>query len=90
MVHSNVSIVLSSVGGVFGVLVDLMFFLICFMCTFAVTMEGSRCFIKYTFKLGHVVKWTFLMDQSKIFLKGLNCVAWSTHLSRACFLLPGH
>ena len=35
---SNVSIGSSSVGGVSGVLADLMFFRICFMCHFVVAM----------------------------------------------------
>ena len=42
---SNILIGSSSVGGVSGVLVDLMFLLICFMCNFAVAMELGRSFL---------------------------------------------
>ena len=42
---TNVYISSSSVGGVSGVLVDLMFLLICFMCNFAVAMELGRSFL---------------------------------------------
>ena len=58
---SNVSIGLSLFGGVPWVLVDLMLFLIYFMWTFAVAMEGGRCLMSSTVRLGQVVKWSFLM-----------------------------
>ena len=83
---SNVSIDLSSVGGVSGVLVDLVFFPICFVCTFAVSMEGGKCFMRYTVMLENVVKWPFLMAWSNVFLTGMNSVVWY-HLSRSGFHL---
>ena len=57
----NVSIGLYSVGDIFFVLVDWMFFLICFMCPFEVAMEGGRCFMSSTVRLGQVVNWPFLV-----------------------------
>ena len=64
---SKVSFVSSSVGVVSGVLVDLMFFWVCFMCPFVVALECSRCFIRYTVMFVHVEKWNFLMAWSKFF-----------------------
>ena len=58
---SNLSIGYFVFGGVLWVLVELMFFLTCFMCHFAVAMEGGRCFMSYTVMLVQVVKWPFLM-----------------------------
>ena len=69
---SNVSVSSSFFGGVPWVLVDLVFFLICSMWPFAVAMEGFRCFMIYTVRLGQVVKWHFLMDWSNVFFTGLN------------------
>ena len=63
-----------------------MFFLICFMWTFTMDMEGGRCFISYTVRLGQVVKWPFLMAWSKVFLTGLNRAAWY-HLASSGLLL---
>ena len=59
---SNVSIGSSSFGDVPWVLVDVMFFLICFMWIFAVAMERGRCFMSSTVRLSQVVKWPFLID----------------------------
>ena len=56
------------------------------MCTFAVVMEEDRCFMRSTVRLVHVVKWTFLMDWSKVFLTGLKSIAWY-HLARSSLLL---
>ena len=73
---SNVSIGSSLFGGVPWVLVDLMFFLICFMWTFVVAMEGDRCFMSYTVRLGQVMKWMLLMAWSKVSFTGLKRDAW--------------
>ena len=83
---SNVFIGYSSIGGVSGVLVDLMFLLIFFMCTFAVAMEGGRCFISSNVMLDHVVKWNLLMALSKVLCIGLNNVAWH-HLDSSGLVL---
>ena len=83
---SNVSIGLSSCGGVPWVLVNLMFFLICFMWNFAVAMEGGRCFMSSTVRLGQVVKWPFLMAWSKVLFTGINRAAWY-HLDSSGLLL---
>ena len=42
--------------------------------------------MSYTFRLGHVVKWTFLMVCSKVSLTGLKSVAWY-HLASSGLLL---
>ena len=63
---SKFSIGSSSVGVVSGILADLMFLLICFMSTFYGAMEGVRCFIRSTVRLGHVDKGNFLMAWGKI------------------------
>ena len=83
---SNVSIFLSLFGGLPWVLVELMFFLICFMCTFEVAMEGGRCFMSSTGSLGQVVKWLFLMAWSKVFFTGIKRAAWY-HLDSSGLLL---
>ena len=64
---SNVSIGSSSFGGISRVLVDLMFFRICFMCPFFVAMEGCRCLILSIVRLGHMEKWLLLVAWSKFF-----------------------
>ena len=51
--------IVSILGGVSGVLVDLMFFCICSMCTFFVAMDGGILFIRSTVRLVHVEKWIF-------------------------------
>ena len=71
---SNFSIVSYSIGGVSGVLVDLMFFWICFMCHFPVAMYGGRSFIKSTARLVHLEKLPFLVDRSKVLRTGLDSV----------------
>ena len=63
-----------------------MFFLICFMWPFAVAMEGYRCVISSTVKLGQVVKCMFLMAWSKVFLTRLKMAAWC-HLDRSDLLI---
>ena len=63
-------------GGVSGVLVDLMFFRICFVGPFTLVMEGGRFFIRSTVRLGHVDKWPFLVAWSKFLRTGLKIVAW--------------
>ena len=63
-----------------------MFFLIFFMSTFAVAMEGGRCFMRYTIRLVQLVKWPFLMARSKVLLIGLKSVAWY-HLASSGLLL---
>ena len=73
---SNVYIGSSSIWGVPGVLVNLMFFRICFMCPFAADMEGGTCFVRSTVRLVHVLKWHFLMAGNKVFCTGMNSVAW--------------
>ena len=72
---SNFFIGYSSVGGVSGVLVDFMLFRICFVCPFDMAMERGGCFIRSTVSMGHVVKWDFLMDWSKVLLTWLNIVS---------------
>ena len=42
--------------------------------------------MSYTFRLGHVVKWNFLMVCSKVSLTGLKSVAWY-HLASSGLLL---
>ena len=49
---SNISIGSSVFGGVLWVLVDLILLLICFMWPFVVAMEGGKCFMSSTFRLG--------------------------------------
>ena len=68
---SNVSIGLSLFGRVPWVLVELMFFMICFMRNFVVATEGGRCFMSSTVRLGHVAKWLFLMAWSKVLFTGI-------------------
>ena len=63
-----------------------MFFLIRFMCTFAVVTEGDRYFMRSTIRLGKVVKWMLLMAWSKVFLTGMESAMWY-HLSRSGLLL---
>ena len=58
---SNFSIDASSGRVGYSVLVDWMFFLVCFMCTFVVSMYGGRFFVSCTVRLVHVAKWNFLM-----------------------------
>ena len=72
---SNVSIGSPSVGVVSVVLLDLVFFRICFMCHFSVAMEGGRFLIRFTVRLGHVDNRPFSMAWSKVFLTGINNVA---------------
>ena len=83
---SNVSVGSSSVGGVSGVLVEWMFFLIFFMCPFSVAMEGGSCFTRSDIMFGQVVKWTFLVAWSKVLLTRMKSVA-CYHLARSGFLL---
>ena len=52
------------------------------MCPFPMEMDGRRCFIRSTVRLGHVEKWPLLMDWRKGFRTGLNIVAWY-HCSRS-------
>ena len=63
----NVSIGSYSFGVISRVLVDLIFFRICFVCPFFVVMEGSRCLIISIVRLGHVEKWLLLVAWSKFF-----------------------
>ena len=58
------------IRGFTWVLVKLMFSLIYFMWTFTVAMEGGWCFMSSTVRLDQVVKWSFLMAWSKVFLLG--------------------
>ena len=83
---SNVSIGLSLFGGFPWFLVELMFFLICFMWPFSVAMEGVRCLISSPVRLVQVVKWPFLMAWSKIFFSGLNRSMWY-HLYSSVLLI---
>ena len=83
---SNLSIGSSMFGGKIYVLVGLIFFLIYFMWTFTVAMEGGRCFMSYAGRLGQVVKWPFLMAWSKDFFTGIKRAAWY-HLDISGFLL---
>ena len=69
---SNVSIDSSFFGGVPWVLVYLIFFLICFMWPFAVSIEGVRCFMSSTVRLGQVVKGPLFMDWSKVLFTEIN------------------
>ena len=78
---SNVSIGLYLFGGFPWVLVYLMFFLIFFMWTFVVAMEGGRCLMSFTVWLGQVVKWPFSMAWSKVFFTSIKRAAWY-HLAR--------
>ena len=63
-----------------------MFFLICFMWPFVVVMEGGRCFMGFTVRLGQVVKWLFLMDWSKFLFTGIKRAVWC-HLASYGLLL---
>ena len=83
---SNVSIGSSSVGGVSGFLVGLMFLHVCFMYPFAMYMELGRWLIRSTVRLGHVLKWPLLMARSKVLRTGLKSVAWY-QLASSGFLL---
>ena len=83
---SNFSIGLSSVRGVFWVLVEFMFFLIWLMCPFAVAIKGGRYFMRFTVRLGQVVKWKFLMSWNKVLLNRLKSGVWY-HLARYGLIL---
>ena len=83
---SNVSIVFSLFGGLPWVMLDLMIFLICFMWTFEVAMEGGRCFMSSTVRLGQVAKWPFLMAWSKVSSTEINRAALY-HLASSRLLL---
>ena len=72
----NFSIVYPFSGVVSSVLVELMFFRICFVRTFSVTGDYGICFIRSTVRLGHVEKWNFLIYWRRVFTTGLNSVAW--------------
>ena len=63
-----------------------MFFLIFFMCNFAVAMEGGRCFMRSTVRLGQVVNLPFLMAWSKGLLTGMEITVWY-HLASPGLLL---
>ena len=67
-------------------MVDLVFFLICFMWNFVAAIEGGRCFMSFTFILGQVVKWPFLMAWSNVFFTGIKRAAWY-HLASSGLLL---
>ena len=73
---SNVSICSSLFWGVPWVLVDLMFFLVCSMWTFAVAMEGGNCFMSSTVRLVQVVKCPLSMAWSKVLFTWLKRDAW--------------
>ena len=73
-------------GCVLWVLVELILLLIYFMWPFAVAKEVGRCFMSSTFRLGHAVKWTFLMAWSKILFTGIKRAAWY-HLASSGLLL---
>ena len=49
-------------------------------------MEGGRCFMSSTGRLGQVKKWPFLMAWSKVFFTGLNSATWY-YLASSGFLL---
>ena len=83
---SNVSIGLSSFRCVPWVLVDLIFFLICFMWPFSVAMKEGRCFMSPTVRLVQVVKWTFSMAWIEVLFTGLNRAEWY-HLDSSGLLL---
>ena len=53
---NNISTGYSMFGGVIWVFLELIFFLICFMWSFVVDMEGVRCFMSSTVRLGQVAK----------------------------------
>ena len=63
-----------------------MFFLIYFIWTFAVAMEGGRFLLSSTDWSVQVVKWTFLTDWSKIFLTGMKRSVWY-HLARSGLII---
>ena len=73
---SNVSIGSSSFGGVPWVLLDLIFFLVCFMQPFVVSIEVGRWFISSTVMLVQVVKCPLLVAWSKVFFTGINRFTW--------------
>ena len=83
---SYVSIGLSSFGGVPWVLVKFRFFLIYFMRTFAVEVEGGKCLMSSIVRLVKVVKWPFLTSWSKVLFTRLKRDEWY-HLARSLLLL---
>ena len=40
------------------------------------SMGVGRCFMSSNVRLGHVVKWPFIMDWSKVLFTGINRTMW--------------
>ena len=75
-----------SVRGVSGVVVDLMVFLVLFMCPFSVDMARGGCFMMSTVMLVNVVSFPFLVAWSNVFLIRLKS-ATCYHLASSGLLL---
>ena len=75
-----------SVRGVSGVVVDLMVFLVLFMCPFSVDMARGGCFMMSTVMLVNVVSFPFLVAWSTVFLIRLKS-ATCYHLASSGLLL---
>ena len=73
---SNFPIGASSGGVGSGGLLDWIFLILFFAFPFVVSMYGVRCLIRYTFRLGHVEKWPFLMAWRSFWRTGLKRLAW--------------
>ena len=72
---SNFSIGSFSGGVGSGVIFDWVFFLVCFICLFTVTMDGGRCCISSTVRLVHVANYPSLMECRGVWRTELNSLA---------------